>query len=209
MQATATVAAPPTKRAQQAIETRRRLIAAASRLFAAHGYNATSVAAIGEAADVSRGLVNFHFRTKEKLLHAVIEELVSELESHMFPTDAKADSPIELLWILIEAHRRFVTEQPQRARLLFRLQAEELNPTLGLDAFAKLHERWLERTKPWWDAALAAGELDPTLEHNAVATVVIGALRGIALEWLLAPDAVQVDRAYAQLRLTLERSLLV
>jgi hypothetical protein len=93
-----------------------------------------------------------------------------------------------------------------RPRLLFRLQAEELNPTLGLDDFAKLHERWLARTRPWWDAALAAGELDPTLEHNAVATVIIGALRGIALEWLLAPDLVDVDAAYAQLERTRDRS---
>jgi AcrR family transcriptional regulator len=203
------LAAPPTRRAQQAIATRARLVAAASQLFAAHGYAATSVAAIGDAAEVSRGLVNFHFRTKERLLHAVIEGLVAELEAHMFPANVEVRAPFELLGILIDAHRAFVTEQPERARLLFRLQAEELNPTLGLDAFAKLHERWLERTRPWWDAALAAGELDPLLDHNAVATVVIGALRGIALEWLLAPDAVDVAKAYAQLRLTLERSLLV
>jgi TetR/AcrR family acrAB operon transcriptional repressor len=203
------VESAPTKRAQQAAATRARLIAAASQLFADNGYAATSVAAIGEAADVSRGLVNFHFHTKERLLHAVIEELVAELESHMFPASTQASTPIELLGVLIDAHRTFVTEQPDRARLLFRLQAEELNPALGLDAFAKLHHRWLERTRPWWDAGLAAGELDPSLEHNAVTTVVIGALRGIALEWLLAPDAVEVEKAYAHLRLTLERSLLL
>jgi AcrR family transcriptional regulator len=156
---------------------------------------------------LSRGLVNFHFTTKKKLLHAVIEDLVSDLESHMFPGDPGVSSPIELLGVLIDAHRAFVTEQPERARLLFRLQAEELDPTLGLDAFAQLHQRWLDRTRPWWDAALAAGEVDPSLDHNAVATVVIGALRGIALEWLLAPNAVVIDDAYAQLRQTLERAL--
>lgn len=199
----------PTTRAQQAIQTRQRLIDAAARLFAAHGYTATTVAAIGEAAGVSRGLVNFHFTTKEKLLHAVIDELVAELEARMFPPDAAAASPMEALAILIGAHRRFVTGQPERARLLFRLQAEELNPTLVLDDFAKLHQRWLDRTRPWWEAALASGELDPGLDHNAVATVIIGALRGIALEWLLAPDAVDVDKAYAQLDVVLQRGLLV
>jgi AcrR family transcriptional regulator len=203
------LATAPTKRAQQASETRARLIAAAAHLFAERGYSATSVAAIGEEAGVSRGLVNFHFQTKEKLLHAVIEVLVADLESHMFPPGATVTDPIELLWILVEAHRAFVADQPERARLLFRLQAEALDPALGLDAFARLHERWLELTRPWWDAALAAGRLDPSLEHNAVVTVVIGALRGVALEALLAPDAVDIDAAYAQVRLTLERSLLV
>lgn len=196
-----------TKRAQQASETRRRLIDAAATLFASQGYTATSVAAIGEVAGVSRGLVNFHFTTKEKLLHAVIEELVSELESSMFPADAQAAAPIDSLRILIEAHRRFVTGQPERARLLFRLQAEELNPRLGLDAFAELHGRWLERTRPWWSEAVQNGEVDLALDHNAVATVVIGSLRGIALEWLLAPDAVDIDRAYAQLFEILDRGI--
>lgn len=203
------MALTPTRRAQQASESRQRLIAAAGSLFAAQGYAATSVAAIGEAAGVSRGLVNFHFTTKEKLLHAVIEGLVSELESHMFPADAQPASPLAALATLIDAHREFVTEHPDRARLLFRLQAEELNPALGLDAFAQLHQRWLEQTRPWWDAGLASGEIDPTLDHNAVATIVIGALRGIALEWLLAPEAVEIDQAYAELRRTLERSLSV
>jgi len=199
----------PTRRALQASETRARLIESASRLFAARGYAATSVAAIGEEAGMSRGLVNFHFQTKEKLLHAVIEQLVSELEQRMFPADAVVERPFDALIVLIDAHRTFVAERPQRARLLFRLQAEELDPGLGLDAFARLHERWLERTRPWWDAALAAGEIDAALDHNAVATVAIGALRGVALEALLAPDAVDVDAAYAQVRLMLERSLLV
>src|SRR5258708_32621479 len=102
---TAGALALPNKRAQQASETRARLVAAAAELFAQRGYSATSVAAIGEAAGVSRGLVNFHFQTKEKLLHAVIEELVSDLESHMFPADATVDPPIPLLGALVEAHR--------------------------------------------------------------------------------------------------------
>lgn len=207
MAETAPATAIATKRARQAIATRERLAAAAAQLFAERGYAATSVAAIGEAAGMSRGLVNFHFATKEKLLHAVIEDLVAELESNMFPSGPRTGSPFDALAVLVEAHRRFLTEQPDRARLLFRLQAEELNPALGLDAFAKLHRRWLERTRPWWDAALVSGELDPTLDHNAVATVVIGALRGIALEWLLAGEAVDVDGAYAQLQRTLALSL--
>ncbi len=197
---------PPNKRTEQAAATRRRLIEAAARLFAQHGYSASSVAAIGEEAGVSRGLVNFHFASKANLLHAVINQLVSELEQQMFPTEPTGD-PLEALAVLVQAHRRFLTEQPERARLLFRLQAEALSPTLGLDAFAELHRRWLARTKPWWEQALASGQIDPTLDHNAVATFTIGALRGIALEWLLVPDAVDVNAAYQHLVRSLQAGL--
>ena len=196
----------PTKRAERAAATRQRLIDAAAVLFARHGYTASSVAAIGEAAGVSRGLINFHFTTKEKLLHAVIEQLVAELEAGMFPPEPP-DDPLAALAVVIDAHRRFLTTQPERARLLFRLQAEALNPALGLADFAELHQRWLERTRPLWDQALARGQVDPSLDHNAVTTFTIGALRGIALEWLLAPGQVSVDAAYAQLLRSLQAGL--
>jgi AcrR family transcriptional regulator len=185
----------PTRRAERAAASRQRLIAAASRLFARQGYASTSVAAIGDEAGVSRGLVNFHFATKENLLRAVIVDLVKGLENLMFPANTPA-GPIEALSSLVQAHQRFLVDQPEKARLLFRLQAEALNPDLGLDAFAELHERWLQLTRPWWEEALAKGLLDPDLDHNAVTTMTIGALRGIALEWLLAPSAVDLDAAY-------------
>ncbi len=175
-------------------------------MFAQHGYTASSVAAIGEQAGVSRGLVNFHFATKENLLHAVIEQLVAELEEQMFPSNPPED-PLQALAVLVQAHRRFLTKQPARARLLFRLQAEALNPRLGVNAFGLLHERWIERTKPWWDQALADGRIDPSLDHNAVATFAIGALRGIALEWILAPSAVDLDATYQHLLRSLEAGL--
>jgi AcrR family transcriptional regulator len=184
-------------RALQAESTRRALIDAAAQLFAQKGYTATSVAAIGDAAGLSRGIVNFHFATKEKLLHAVIEQLVAELEAEMFPA-GEVTQPLAALAELINAHRHWLTDHEDRARLLFRLQAEALDPRFGIDAFAELHARWLVRTRPWWDLLVSDGLVDSALDHDAVTTFVIGSLRGIALEWLLSPE-INVTGAYDQL----------
>jgi TetR/AcrR family acrAB operon transcriptional repressor len=196
----------PSQRARQAAATRQRLIDAAARLFATKGYAASSVSAIGAKAGVSRGLVNFHFATKENLLHAVIQQLVTELEEQMFPPDPPG-APLEALAVLVHAHHNFLTQRPERARLLFRLQAEALNPSLGVKDFSELHQRWLERTRSWWEEGLVSGEIDPTLSHDAVTTFTIGALRGIALEWLLAPDALDIESAYAHLLRSLRTGL--
>lgn len=194
------------QRARQAATTRQRLIDAAARRFARRGYAATSVAAIGEEAGVSRGLVNFHFATKENLLHAVIEQLVAELERQMFPADPPA-TPLAAVAVIVDAHHQFLTQQPERARLLFRLQAEALDPALGVSAFAELHHRWVERTRPLWEAGVVAGEIDPQLDHEAVTTFTIGALRGIALEWLLTGEGLDADAAYAHLLRSLRAGL--
>jgi AcrR family transcriptional regulator len=197
----------PNRRVRQAAETRQRLIDAAAVRFARTGYTATTVAAIGEEAGVSRGLVNFHFTAKENLLHAVIEQLVADLEREMFPA-AQPEDPLAALAVLVDAHRRFLVEQPDRARLLFRLQAEALNPALRLSAFGELHERWIERTRPWWQEGIRTGQIDADLDHEAVTTFTIGALRGVALEWLLAPDSVAVEGAYTHLLRSLRAGLL-
>jgi AcrR family transcriptional regulator len=193
-------------RSEQAAASRQRLIEAAAGLFAQHGYTASSVAAIGEAAGVSRGLVNFHFAAKENLLRAVLEQLTAELEAAMFPEDEPAD-PMVALAVLVGAHQRFLVEQPERARLLFRLQAEALNPQLKLTTFAELHLNWVARTRPWFERGVAEGQINAGLNHDAIVTFTIGALRGIALEWLLAPDTVDVDAAYAHLLRSLQAGL--
>jgi len=66
------MAAERTARQLRADDTRARLFAAASELFAARGYHATTVDAIAKRAGVAKGTFFVHFATKD----AVITELV-------------------------------------------------------------------------------------------------------------------------------------
>ncbi|MCB9871425.1 MAG: TetR/AcrR family transcriptional regulator [Planctomycetes bacterium] len=54
-------------------DLRGRVLAVASVEFAARGFAATTVAAVGAAAGVTKGGVYFHFRGKEELFFAVVE----------------------------------------------------------------------------------------------------------------------------------------
>ncbi|GAA1680524.1 hypothetical protein GCM10009830_29460 [Glycomyces endophyticus] len=56
------------RRERKKQQTRQTLIATAARLFEEHGYEATGVAAIAEAADVSKRTFFLHFPTKEDVL---------------------------------------------------------------------------------------------------------------------------------------------
>src|SRR3989442_15169406 len=63
----------PNRRVEQGRQTRDRLIAAATRLFAENGYEGTSIEAVLQEADVSRGALYHHFANKEALFEAVLE----------------------------------------------------------------------------------------------------------------------------------------
>jgi AcrR family transcriptional regulator len=63
---------PRTRRAERAEQTRRRILAAATKLFAELGYAATTIDAIATEADVAVETVYSRFRNKANLLDAVL-----------------------------------------------------------------------------------------------------------------------------------------
>lgn len=192
-------AAPKTSRQQQADDTRQRLIDAAGTLFAERGYSEASVALIGEAAGASRGLVNHHFGSKENLLWAVVEDYESRWEHEVVVPAIAGKRGLDALKAIIDAHRRMAHENPESTRLLYRLMGEALDPRKGLaDRFAGLHGRWRELGKRWWDEAVEDGDIDPAIDQDANASAIIGAIRGITFDWLIAPGSFDLDAAYEQ-----------
>jgi AcrR family transcriptional regulator len=60
-------------RAESKERTRQRLLAQAQRLFREHGYAATSLEQIAEAAEVTKGAIYGHFASKEDLMLSAME----------------------------------------------------------------------------------------------------------------------------------------
>jgi AcrR family transcriptional regulator len=70
------------RRARQAAATRQRIIDAAGRLFAEHGYAATTISAIAQEADVAVETVYARFKNKQNLLEAFLDQsIVGDAES--------------------------------------------------------------------------------------------------------------------------------
>ncbi|MFY9489105.1 MAG: hypothetical protein WAP35_10500, partial [Solirubrobacterales bacterium] len=50
----------------------------------------------------------------------------------------------------------------------------------------------------WWDEGVEAGEIDPSIDREANAAAIIGSIRGITFDWLIAPGSFDLDAAYEQ-----------
>ncbi len=61
--------------------TRKKILQEAERLFAETGYDGISIRQITSACDVELSAVNYHFKTKEKLFHAVLAMRVDEMNA--------------------------------------------------------------------------------------------------------------------------------
>jgi AcrR family transcriptional regulator len=101
--------AAPGKRAAQGRATRGQLIQVATRLFAEHGYEGTSIEAVLTAAGVSRGALYHHFAGKEALFEAVVAAVSDQVTLELTEVIRDCADPIEALrtaalaWISLAA----------------------------------------------------------------------------------------------------------
>jgi AcrR family transcriptional regulator len=79
------------KNVERGQATRARLIGVATRLFAARGYDGTSIEAVLAESGVSRGSLYHHFAGKDALFRAVLEEVGMRVGGQV--ADAMRDAP--------------------------------------------------------------------------------------------------------------------
>ncbi len=71
--------ARPNRNAERGAATRDQLVAVATRLFAARGFDDTSIEAVLVEAGVSRGSLYHHFKGKDALFEAVLEAVETDV----------------------------------------------------------------------------------------------------------------------------------
>ncbi len=97
------------KRAAQGRATRGQLIEVATRLFAEHGYEGTSIDAVLAAAGVSRGALYHHFPGKEALFEAVVVAVSDQVTVDLAAAVGGRTDPVDamrtaaLAWIGLAA----------------------------------------------------------------------------------------------------------
>ena len=87
----------PNKNVARGEATRSQLLAIATRMFAEHGYEDTSIEAVLREAGVSRGSLYHHFTSKGALFEAVAEEVETSVGTQTLAAAAGADGPVAAL----------------------------------------------------------------------------------------------------------------
>jgi len=78
-----------------AASTRRQIVEAADRLFYEQGFEATSFADIAAAVKLSRGNFYYHFKTKDEILDAVIDQRLVNTRGMLEAWEATGSTPAE------------------------------------------------------------------------------------------------------------------
>jgi TetR/AcrR family transcriptional regulator len=189
---------------------RRRCITVATKLFAAHGFDGTSVQAIADELGVTKQAVLHHFASKEALRETVLAALLDHWRDTLPRLLVAASASDERFDALFGELHRFFVSDPDRARLLVR----EL-----LDRPDAIRRLLRDTVRPWLGAVAAYirdgqqrglhhPDVDPEAYLIHVLSLVLTAAAGAHVSAVvLAPGAAGRTRFHAELTRMAKASL--
>jgi AcrR family transcriptional regulator len=95
------------RKPRDAENTRERVLAAATELFAQGGFAGTSLAAISKKCGISDGLILHHFQTKAELYRQVLEEMAGRYTRVLVQARTSASTPAEAMQTTMAAAFNF------------------------------------------------------------------------------------------------------
>ncbi|SFF28909.1 transcriptional regulator, TetR family [Paenibacillus algorifonticola] len=125
------------KKEQRSEETKRSIIAAAAKLFAARGYESVSIREIAKEAGCSHTTIYIYFEDKEALLHALSMQPLEELHSALtVAAQAKELTPSEQLQRINRLFIQFCLEHRSMYTVFFEaksIRVDEQSPQLAIN----------------------------------------------------------------------------
>lgn len=107
-------------RVAQKLPLRDQVIAAATRLFAAKGFDATPLQDIADEVDVTKQAVLHHFPSKEHIRRGVLESILAHWKDELPRLLLSATASDERFDSVLDEVYRFFAASPERARFIVR-----------------------------------------------------------------------------------------
>lgn len=164
-----------------------RMIQAAVELIVEQGVRGTTLAAIGERAGYSRGLVTHRFGSKAGLLAHVHDTVAHHWLARV---QNAVDDAIggEALGRAIDALYGFIVEQPDEIRALHLLRYVSIDPGAEYRAnVAKVHQDQRRDVQRWIEKGQEAGVVPRPVDAELAAEFFCAAADGLVYRWLINP----------------------
>jgi TetR/AcrR family transcriptional regulator len=193
----------PLNREQQRQSTRGAVIHAAIRLFAARGFDGTSLPAVAEAAGIAVPLIIYHFKSKLLLWRAAVDAVYARIDLHLAshaPAIAAAVG-IARYRAHIRAHLAALAAHPEYMRILF---LEGMQASDRLDWLVATHQADATARLTALIAVAQADGLLPAMDVNHAKFILSGAF---SLPIVLAAEYRLVDGTDALSPAFLERHI--
>lgn len=166
------------RKAREKVARREAILRAAKEVFAENGLLASTIDDVARRAEVAKGTIYLHFRSKEEMFKALMDEglaLVAKRFTEAVDLSLRADDNLRRL---CDAYCRLYREEPQYFKLLFFCSHSEVraktcaNPSecQGLPPLAALIQQGIDE-----------GTFAPTVDATKAAAIAWASSNGIIL----------------------------
>jgi AcrR family transcriptional regulator len=182
-----------------------RMLDAAFKLIERKGGSRTTLVEIGDLSGYSHGLVSHRFGSKSALVRAVTQRLQHQFAKLLEPVLA-GHHGLKALTVTAETYLRTVVASDRNA--MYVLIGEALGPLREIRGeMAEADENFRRSVQKFVEGGMKAGEIRGDVDPAAYSALLVGTLRGLAVQHLMKPRAFDVDRVCRELILSIERSL--
>ncbi len=171
------------------------LLAAATTLFRARGFHATSMQDLGEALGMNRGSLYHYIASKDDLLWMVLTRAFDLLERRVGPVMESDAPPPERLRLAIREHLRVAADHADELSLI-QIELRSLSPVRRGEMIARR-----DSYEARWRAAIAEGVADGSFRPVDVRLAGIGILsvNNWFTQWFRPDGPLDVDTVAGQL----------
>ncbi len=164
-------------------DKRERILAAAERIFARHGFFAARVSEIAKEAGVADGTIYLYFKSKDDLLISLFEQRMTQVNEQLHAAVA-GKPPVEALRAFIRRYLQLVHDEPSAAEVL----TIELRQS---SKFMKEYENpqfadFLRNLGGIIAAGQEQGVFDSAIPSHVAARMIFGIVDELSLAWVLA-----------------------
>ena len=177
---------------RRGLDTRRRLLDAAERVFGEVGYHDASVVKIAELAGVAAGTFYLYFEEKKAVFDELVRDLNRRIRHAMKEGSSRGATRLEQELGGFEAFFEFTREHPALYRII--RQAEFVSPEMLRYHYEQLSAGYVEALR----AASAGGEID-RLDPEVAAFALMGIGELVGMRWILWGDGPLPERVSKEL----------
>jgi AcrR family transcriptional regulator len=163
---------------RRGLNTRRRLLDAAERVFGELGYHDASVVKVADAAGVAAGTFYLYFDSKKAIFDELVRDLNRRVRHAMKEGSSRGTTRLEAETLGFDAYFRFTAEHPTLYRII--RQAEFVSPEMLRYHYDRLSEGYIEGLRE----ASASGEIGE-LDAEVAAYALMGMGELIGMRWIL------------------------
>lgn len=184
-------------------ESDARIVAAAIELFAAQGYQGTTLIQIGKAAGYTGTLISNRFGSKEGLLRAVLAHVLNRFgedagfkDRGQAPDGGRAPaSAADLMSDFIALYLKDVSERQSRIRALHVIMGEALGALPQIrEQVVKVNRVFRDHVRDHVAYGIETGEFRRDLDPDDTAVIIVAILRGVTNQSLIEEGDLAIER---------------